>query len=722
GITPGIITVYRDANDLILSLSSGDQITVDRWFTSNYYWIERFVFIDGTEWDFTHFQGVEFFVPGATDGDDTLTGWLGVDHIDGGLGDDQLRGGNGNDTLAGGADNDNLDGESGDDTLNGGDGDDVLYDNDGYNTFEGGAGDDTISGHGTFRGGSGNDTLSSTNIGRGDTYYFDLGDGQDRITDHGYHTSNITHFFTDSVIFGAGITPGIITVYRDANDLILSLSSGDQITVDRWFTSNYYWIERFVFIDGTVWTYDTINTEHSNDEIIRIFSGDEYANVVIGTGGVDIFTVTPGNDLLQGGNGSDVYHWSPTSGSDVIWDYGIADSVEDSLLIDGVVSAPELSISHNGLDLMILHASSGSSVRIQDWFLEASYQIESIAINGEFYDVAPYTSQFELVSGEVILSVGSQSSLLIGSDQDNRLISGTFDSVMSGGEGDDVYEWTGAANDHIDNHDALGSDTLEIDAAIAPTDITWSHQQFNLVATVVGSGNSLTLVDWFRGEDYALTSIKFLNDDSDLDITAMVQELTTLNDDLDVGLLTGSVLNEQLYGLDSDDDLFGEGGDDDLFGGLGNDTLYGGPGDDTYHWGEGQGNDVIDDLDNLSPLNAPVNDRLVIAAPLTADELTGSRENFDLVITITASGETLRVLNWFFGSAYQLESIELADGIYLTLADLFASEPLPLVASLDGSKVDGTSGSDVILGLSGNDTLNGGNGSDYLDGGAGDDT
>uniref|UniRef100_UPI0025CD0C86 calcium-binding protein n=1 Tax=Ruminococcus sp. TaxID=41978 RepID=UPI0025CD0C86 len=82
-------------------------------------------------------------------------------------GNDILNGNGGNDGLDGGAGNDNLQGGSGNDTLYGQEGDDTLY---------GEAGDDILVG------GEGNDRLDG---GAGiDTYYLNLGDGIDVISDY----------------------------------------------------------------------------------------------------------------------------------------------------------------------------------------------------------------------------------------------------------------------------------------------------------------------------------------------------------------------------------------------------------------------------------------------------------------------------------------------------------------------------------------------------------
>ena len=64
------------------------------------------------------------------------------------------------------AGNDTLNGDSGNDVIDGGDGNDTIIDASGWNTLKGGAGNDTVTGHGVLEGGAGDDTL----VGSGGSY------------------------------------------------------------------------------------------------------------------------------------------------------------------------------------------------------------------------------------------------------------------------------------------------------------------------------------------------------------------------------------------------------------------------------------------------------------------------------------------------------------------------------------------------------------------------
>ena len=163
----------------------------------------------------------------GTEGDDIINGSSMTDIIHGGGGNDTitdygntntLYGEAGNDILAGkgelygGAGNDTLTGTSNaNNTLDGGDGDDVIgLTGDNYIRYRGYASSFQSN---SFNGGTGNDTLSGL-LGE-DTYLYNLGDGQDILTDTGG---------ADKIIFGSDITPDMVSFKHNlAGDLLITI-------------------------------------------------------------------------------------------------------------------------------------------------------------------------------------------------------------------------------------------------------------------------------------------------------------------------------------------------------------------------------------------------------------------------------------------------------------------------------------------------------------------
>jgi Ca2+-binding RTX toxin-like protein len=114
----------------------------------------------------------------------------------------------------------------------------------------GGGGDDTISigANSSVFGGTGDDVITGSTGSQ--TYVFNLGDGQDTITD--YYSSSYG-YDNDKIILGEGIAPEDIFLARDGSDLILSIGDGgDQITIKNHFANTTYQIEQIVFTDGTM--------------------------------------------------------------------------------------------------------------------------------------------------------------------------------------------------------------------------------------------------------------------------------------------------------------------------------------------------------------------------------------------------------------------------------------------------------------------------------------
>ncbi|WP_306823162.1 calcium-binding protein, partial [Pseudomonas sp. UMAB-40] len=169
------INMRRVDSDLVFRHSNGiDQVTVKDWFAgttsgagiaaSNI--IERVELDDGTVWTWADISAKGLSQLGTTTSE-TLVGWSGNDII---------HAGGGNDTLEGGAGSNQLYGDAGDDVIK------VASDSTG-NILAGGTGNDTLTG------------------GYGaDTYLFNLGDGQDTITDN-----DPTTIGKDTLRFGAGI-------------------------------------------------------------------------------------------------------------------------------------------------------------------------------------------------------------------------------------------------------------------------------------------------------------------------------------------------------------------------------------------------------------------------------------------------------------------------------------------------------------------------------------
>ncbi len=227
-----VVTRIAGTNDLFIHFgaTSAGIILTNQWLAGT---IEQFYFVgqDGlTSGDIA----TRYLATLTTTGADTITGsWAnetvtgleGNDTLDGGAGNDRVEGGAGNDTLYGGVDQDVVLGGDGDDVLNGSSGNDVLI------------------------GGAGNDTL--TGWLEDDTYVFNLGDGQDTVSDFWAYGSS----GNDTILFGEGITAAdlVVTELNSGTDMLLSIAgTTDSVLLNDSINDGRFRIEQVQFADGTV--------------------------------------------------------------------------------------------------------------------------------------------------------------------------------------------------------------------------------------------------------------------------------------------------------------------------------------------------------------------------------------------------------------------------------------------------------------------------------------
>lgn len=176
-------------------------------------------------------------------------------------------------------------------------------------------------------------------------------------------------------------------------------------------------------------------------------------------------------------------------------------------------------------------------------------------------------------------------------------------------------------------------------------------------------------------------------------------------------LLSGGRGDDYLYGGDGDDTLSGGAGNDVLDGGAGDDRLDGGSGSDTYLFGRRSGNDTISESADYDSNT----DVVQFDADVRPGDVTIRRDGTgdDLLLTLSGSGNTLRIRNYFYQdgeSPYMIEELRFADGTVWTFDTVLART------------LKGGAGNDTIVGSGRNDVIDGGAGDDWLEGRGGSDT
>ncbi len=442
------VTLLRSGLDLQIRIDSTSEIlTVQDHFNaasnSKYAGIEEIAFANGEIWrkDFIDSQAL---IEG-TDGNDTLSGTNDDDRFLGRAGDDVINSNVGNDTFVyrsgDGSDTINETGNSsGTDTLEFADinapgvqlsrlGDDLIVlieatgdtitfndqfsgssrgieqivfadgtvwdrsriDNEAW--IRGTSGDDTLDGSSDdeiLSGQGGNDLLSG---GSGnDTYIFNLGDGQDTISEStgGFNTDN------DTVQFGENIAPGDVTLTREnaGMDLVIAINgTTDKITVSDQFATDISGIEKIAFVDGTVWSRDELVSLSNpatggddtlvGDETDNIMSGGAGHDTINGLGGEDSITGGLGDDVLAGGDGSDSYFYSRGDGNDTINDGGSDGEIIDRLYFAADILPSDVSVerSADGQDFILTIIDTGETITLEDRLIAATGGVDEVVFD-----------------------------------------------------------------------------------------------------------------------------------------------------------------------------------------------------------------------------------------------------------------------------------------------------------------------------------------------------
>jgi Ca2+-binding RTX toxin-like protein len=267
GIARNDLTFSRVGDDLVIKIADAaqatvtDQVTMQSWYSADYFQVEQLVLADGTMLSAAQATSLGVAIINGTEGVDILNGSTDDTVINGFSGNDTINDGGGSDVIDGGAGDDSItDRGIGTNILRGGDGNDTIsFDNLANNTIEGGSGSDIIkvnntssrsSATSTLSGGAGNDTI--TGGLEADIYLFNRGDGYDIIREDG------GSYTIDKLVFGTGIARNDLMFSRVGDDLVIKIADAaqatvaDQVTMQSWYTADYFQVEQLVLADGTM--------------------------------------------------------------------------------------------------------------------------------------------------------------------------------------------------------------------------------------------------------------------------------------------------------------------------------------------------------------------------------------------------------------------------------------------------------------------------------------
>lgn len=678
------------------------------------------------------------------DGNDTLDGGAGNDVLNAGAGNNRLNGGDGNDQLYAGNGNDSLDGGSGNDVLNAGNGDNMLFGGAGNDQLIGGSSVDRIyggQGDDTLYGGQGNDLLYG---GKGsDHYEFNLGDGQDVITEELSDMADVTY---DNFVHFNFNQDAIRGVVRDGFDLLIGYGTGDQVTVKDYYrvrniTQEYnvapvfeqIEVSGFSFADGSVWTtsdiFDRAPPPDQNDLPHDPLEGVAYfVDALISREDVKVL----GKQTLYYGFAGVA---KPNETGFALY------SAEQRLAVEAALNkfAEVLNVqfvyntnptyTQNDFTFVLddlISAGAGAAAGY------ASAQTGEIHMNSQLYAASDSlnagTHGFEVLLHEISHAMGLKHPFeapVLREDEEHT--GNTLMSYTDEGEGivhSELMMYDIAALQYLHgvnpNHntgatsygfntkyiwDASGTDTFNASSETQSVTIDlnaggWSHR---------GEKNSSILAEGqtFIGYNTWIENAR------------------------------GGSGNDRLIGNQNSNQLYGGVGNDQLAGGAGSDTLYGGAGNDQYEFKIGDGQDQIIDTDtqnavqiNTTSLDAIylLDNRMYYSA---SDAVYGNLANVSTWI-VNGVSYTASELN---AHAANIQTYSTADthslgetqsrGLLLGSAQSnLVGNALnnTLIGNSANNSLEGGIGNDTLFGGDGVDILNGGIGTDVMIGGSGDDT
>jgi len=455
-------------------------------------------------------------------------------------GNDTLRGNDSANYLNGNKGNDTLWGAGGNDALYGAEGNDVLAGGDGNDFLDGGTGDDYLRGdvgNDILQGGEGDDKLYG---GEGKDI-LDGGSGNDYL-DGGNYGSDIYTFreghgqdvvderayndaSADTLHFKGGIAEKS-RFSREGLDLVIrAYGNNDRVTLKNYFNGDAYRYIYFQFDDKILERADIAKQTFD-------FNGTNDRDAIHGWITDDIIHGMDGNDNIYGNDGNDTLNGN--EGDDILG-------------------------GGNGND----HLNGGAG---NDY------------LRGE--------------AGDDTLDGGEGNDKLYGEKGKDILDGGAGNDHLAGGDyGSDIYLFrAGHGRDVIVERAGIDeeADILRFEGAKAEKG-HFSREGLDLIIKAYGENDSVSLKDYFNGDNYRRFHFQF--DDKTLETADIAQKTLDVKGTDSRDLINGWITDDIIYGLDGDDNLSGNVGEDTIYGGNGNDALFGGEGDDVLSGDDG--NDIL---------------------------------------------------------------------------------------------------------------------------------
>jgi Ca2+-binding RTX toxin-like protein len=439
--------------------------------------------------------------------------------------------------------------------------DNVLTGNSGANTLTGGAGADTLSGGAgadTLVGGTGDDTYVVDNAG--DVVTESSGEGTDTVQ------SSITYTLGTNLENLALLGAGNINATGNSLDNILSGNSGNNTldggvgadTMAGGAGNDIYVIDNAgdVVTENVGEGTDTVQvgfayTLGANLEKLTLTgtssingTGNELGNTLTGNSAANVLDGGSGADSMLGGAGDDTYvvddagdtvTESASQGTDTVQSsvsFTLGGNVENLTLtgsaninatgnsiVNSLVGNAGTNTLDGGSGADTMAGGAGDDIYVVDnagdVVTESSGQGTDTVQSRVTWSLGADVENLTLTGTSAISGTGNAlNNVLVGNGVNNTLTGGAGDDTLDGGAGtdslvggtgNDTYILgNGYGADSITENDttAGNSDLLSFGSGVADDQIWFRRVGNNLEASIIGTGDKATLVNWYNGSQY----------------------------------------------------------------------------------------------------------------------------------------------------------------------------------------------------------------------------
>jgi Ca2+-binding RTX toxin-like protein len=474
-----------------------------------------------------------------------------------------------------------------------------------------------------------------------DEYFFGVGSGNSTINEGSYDPWQKA----DTVQL-VGLNPGDVIfnlVENSTRDLRITIkATGETLTVASQFYSASHdgsntWpgggqgIEQVVFADGTTWDPQQIL---DNSVYIAAPGSDTLSNLNYGDGSLPMQASAGVTTIYGRSETSDTLIWSPSAGSSTFYDGTKNPGTSDTLRLTGV-AASAIKLARVNNDLVVTDIATGDSITVK---YEFPVKAAGDGIDNIVFDDGTVWNRAYLNANAITYGTPGDDTIYGNSGPQIFDTLGGNDTVYSFGGGDTFLDRATSGNDTWYEYGNPGDvNTLRM-IGVSESNVRLSRSGNDLVLTRLDSGKSITVKNEFSSTINGVEQVTFDDGPS-----------------WDRSYLRA---NAEIYGTSGDDTLNGTG-DPEIFDGLGgNDTYYDhSNASDIFIYASSYGNDTID----YQAYDAQHGGSLRLT-DLNPSDITLTRDDTELYITVTATGKIIHDLDHFAATTRGISQIQFADG------------------------------------------------------------